>query len=779
MLVKTLPEYSGNINTGNIKETVQVYRDNYGIPYVYTQNEHDMYFALGYLHAQERLFQMDLARRAGDGRLSEVLGKKTIPFDKLFRTIGLNKLVRENYKKYDEKTKLILTAYADGVNEFINTLSNKFTIEFDILGYQPYKWEPEHSLLIAKLMAWELNISWWTDIAFTHLIQKLGMDKVKDVLPEFDENGPTIIPDNINSYANLPMELIKVDREFRKFIGAVGTHIGSNNWVINGNHSTSGKPIIANDPHLSFTAPGKWYFAVLRSSGFAGEGFTLPGVPGIVIGKNKNVSWVLTNVMADDADFYVEKLDSSKTHYLLDNKWLSLNVFTDTISVKDSGDVVFTIKTNHRGPIISGIHNYNKLYPNEQQNKADVSMRWTALSYTNEMLAFYKINHAKNWKEFNDGVSYFVSPGQNFVYADDKGNIGYVAGVRLPIRKNNSPSFVFDGTKSESDWKGFVTFKENPRLFNPTQGFIASANNKTLKNYKYHISNIWEPTSRIKRITELLESKEVHSVDDFEKYQNDFYSHYAKRIVPYILDAFNNYDINNENLKTALQILEQWDYVFDASSQVPAIYSVFYNYLLKNIFEDEMGENLFHEYIFVANVPYRVVPKLLRENKSAWFDNVTTEEIEDRDFIIRKSLIDAIKYLEENYNKKIDYWQWGKLHKVLFKHFFHGASELLDKLFDIGPFKIGGDGTTVFNTEYSLNKPYLNKLGPSMRYIYDFDNPDIINMILPTGQAGNFFSDHYDDMTQMWLDGKYLKININSEYIKNSDYELMELIPTK
>ncbi len=778
-LQQSLPDYSGNHSVGLIKNEVQIFRDEFAIPRIYAENDDDLYFALGYVHAQERLFQMDLTRRAGQGKLSEILGTKTIPFDKMFRTLGLNELVERTLRKYDETTKNILVSYSNGVNEFIKNNPSKLTIEFDILGYKPDLWKPEHSLLITKLMAWELNISWWSDIAFTHLIQKLGAEKVKDIIPSYEENAPTIIPEKLKELSAIPLDFINVDREFRKFSGAVGTHIGSNNWVVNGSRSNSGKPIIANDPHLSFAVPGKWYVVSLRSPNTEVDGYTLAGVPGVVIGKNKNISWVLTNVMADDADFYAEKLDSLKENYFYNNTWQPLDIITDTISVKDFLDVIFTIRKNHRGPIISDIHNYKKLFPNEEQNKADISMRWTALDESFELTAFYKINHAKNWKDFNDGVKDFIAPGQNFVYADDQGNIGYIAGVKLPKRKNNSPSFVFDGADVESDWTGFVPFSENPKLYNPPQGYIASANNKTIKDYPYHISNIWEPPSRIKRITELLNEKEIHSKEDFKNYQNDFNSHYAKQIVPYIIAAFKDYNVSDKNLSVALDILKTWDFTFEASNQVPTIYSVFFQFLLKNIFEDEMGENLFREYLFVANVPYRTVPVLLKENKSKWFDDVNTKITESRDDIIRKSLREAIDYLEIELNKDITYWQWGKLHKVLFKHFFHGQNAILDKLLDIGPFEIGGDGTTVFNTEYSFQKSYDNKLGPSMRFIYDFAEPEKFEMILPNGQSGHFMSEHYKDMTELWLTGKYIEVNTNEEYVKNFDYDLLKLIPIK
>lgn len=779
MLQSSLPKYSGALTSVNCINNIDIYRDNHAVAYIDAKNDYDVYFALGFVHAQERLFQMDLSRRAGEGRLSEIFGNKTTFYDKLFRTIGLNELVKKNFENYDEKTQNILISYSNGVNHFIENFPEKYTIEFDILGYEPYLWKPEHSLLIAKLMAWELNISWWSDVAFTHLIQKLGEEKVKDILPNFDENGPTIIPPETKKYSLIPLDLINIDKKFRKFLGSVGTHIGSNNWVVNGNKSESGKPIIANDPHLGFAVPGKWYVASLQSPNISIDGFTLPGIPGVVIGKNKNISWVLTNVMADEADFYVEKLDSNEINYFFKEEWIPLQTKVDTIIVKDSSDVIFEVKKNHRGPIISDIHNYNKLFPNDIQKSAAISMKWSALDFSNEILAFHKINTASNWDEFRDGLSLFHTPGQNFVYADSSGNIGYTAGVKLPKRKNDSPSFIYDGTTDKYDWDDYVPFSENPQLFNPSENYIASANNKTIMEYPYHISNVWEPDSRIIRITELLNSKEKHCINDFKKYQVDFYSHYAKKMLPYIFNAFVNYEINDPNIKSALKILKQWDFVMSEQSQVPSVYAVFFQHLLSNIFKDELGEELFREYVFLANIPLRVVPKLLEENQSDWFDNISTKIVEDRDEIIRLSFIQAIEYLEKELGQDLKYWQWGKIHKVTFKHFFHGSSFLLDMLLDIGPYEIGGDGTTIFNSEYYLSEPYENKLGPSMRYIYDFSNPDEFEFILPTGQSGHFFSDHYSDMTKFWLDGKYIKVNTNRDTLKNSEYYLLTLSPTR
>lgn len=792
ILKKSLPQYEGEINVKGITSRVNIYRDSSAIPLIIAENDEDLAFALGYVHAQERLFQMDLARRAGEGRLSEVFGSRTIPFDKMFRTIGLYKVVENSLPKLNPTSKKILFAYSKGVNSYILNAKGKYPIEFDVLGYDPYPWKPEHSLLIAKLMAWELNISWWSDIAFSNLIQKLGTEKGKELLPDFPENAPTIIPNELKSFANISTDLIEIDKKFRDFFGLTGTHIGSNNWVINGKISQSNKPIIANDPHLGFTAPGKWFFAILRSKDWNVEGFTIPGLPAVVIGKNENIAWAMTNVMTDDADFYIEKTDSSGTKYLLNNQWKDFVTYQDSFAVKDSSHYKFTIRKNFRGPIISDVHLFNLLYPKNGKVNSTISMRWTALEFSDELFAAISLNKAKNWEDFKLALKHFTVPGQNFIYADKNGNIGYVCATKLPIRTSSSPTLVYDGSTDEFDWKGYVPYEEMPKLFNPSQNFIATANNKVVKNFRFHISNVWEPSSRIERITELLKSQSKHSVKDFERYQLDFFSPYAKEIVPYVLNAFKNAKINDKNLKTALELLDNWNYEMTASSQVPTIYLHFYHQLIKNIFEDELGSDLLKEYVILANIPYRIIQKYLKENSSPFFDNIKTPQIENRDDIIRQSFVEALNELEIKYGKEIYAWQWGNIHKVKFSHMFSGASSLLDKLIDIGPFEIGGDGTTVFNTEYSFSEiyekerdfskprrsePYQNILGPSMRYIFDFADPDNFYMILPTGQAGHFMNPHYNDMTELWLKGKYKKIPLNNERFIKLSTGLLKLIP--
>ncbi len=786
MLVSSLPEYEGEITAPGISGDIEIYRDSLAIPYILANSDEDVSFALGYLHAQERLFSMDIVRRAGEGRMSEVFGPQTIPFDKMFLTIGLKKFAEENYSRITPEVKKILEAYSRGVNYFIQNSKDNLPVEFDVLGYEPYPWKPEHSLIIIRMMAWQLNISWWSDFTFAELVQKFGADKVKEILPDYPENAPTIIPPQLKNL-KLNNGFVKTDKAFRSFMGFTGTHIGSNNWVVKGNLSSSGKPIIANDPHLHYSAPGIWYAAVIKSPDWNAAGVTLPGVPGVVIGKNENISWVLTNIMADDCDFYSERIDSSGSKYFLNGEWKDLLTRTEKIKVKDSTDITITIRSTHRGPLITDIHLASILYNDKGIGTPSLSMKWIGNIFSDELSGFYAINKAKNWDEFKTAVSRFSVPGQNFIYADKNGNIGYFFGARLPIRKSNSPTMIYDGTTDAFDWKGFIPQNEIPFLFNPPYDFIASANNKTLRNFPYHISNVWEPPSRYERIIELLSSKKNHSVDDFKKYQMDIVSPHARKITAYILSAFEGMKITDKNLSLSLELLSKWDFSMNEFSQVPAIYHMFYKHFLSNVYRDEMGDDLFNEFVFVANIPFRSIIQLLQNPSSSWFDNVQTSGFETRNDIIRKSLVDALSELEKKFGKDLSGWQWGKLHKVVFPHAFARVSPILDNFVNIGPYSISGDGTTLFNTEYPFyegikevprfnHQPFENILGPSMRYIFDFAKPDEFYLVLITGQSGHIMSVHYDDMAEMWREGFYMKIRTDEVSIKSGDKQVFRIL---
>jgi penicillin G amidase len=787
MLKSSLPKYSGTEQTNEIKDDLYIYRDSMAVPYIVAQDDEDAAFGLGYVHAQERIFTMDIARRAGEGKLSEIFGKSAVPFDAMFKTIGIERTVKKIIAQMSPGEINILQAYSNGVNKYLRDYKGKYPVEFDVLGYDPANWTPTDCIVIGRMMAWELNLSWWTDYAYTQLAQKVGAQKLEEIIPTYPEDAPFVVPEEIKKYPKISDSFIKTDREFRNFFQFYGTHLGSNNWIVDGKKSDSGKPIIANDTHLTLGAPSKWFVAVIKSKDWNASGFTLPGVPVIIIGKNENISWALTNIMQDDADFYLEKLDSTKTKYYYKNKWWNLDIIKDTIKIKDAKDTIITIRSTDHGPIISDIHPFGVLYPKEKNDSVFISMKWLGDEVSDEFKTFLEIDKAKNWKEFNEAFDSYATPGQNFIYGDKKGNIGYVFGSRLPIRDNDDFTFIFDGITDKYDWKGFVPRKDLPSMLNPKEDFIATANNKVEKDFKYHISNFWEPASRIERIDDLLTSKNKFSAEDFMNYQMDFVSPYAKQITKYILAAFKNVKILDNDLSLTLKLFSDWNYEMNQYSQVPTIYAVFLNHLIRNIYRDEMGDDLFNEFQFTTNTVYRSLLKVLSDPSNSWFDNINTPKKETENEIIRQSMNETLDGLEAKFGGNISTWQWGKLHKVTFKHLFSGHSTLIDKFIDIGPFGIGGDGTTIFNTEYPFYKSlkdypefshteFENTVGPVMRYIFDFSKPNQFYMILTTGESGNVFSHHYKDMTRMWLEGKYLTVKTDLQSIEKNKNNLLHFI---
>ncbi len=773
LVTKSFPTVDGELRVAGLESDVTIQRDDYGVPHIAAKNEHDLFFAQGYVHAQDRLWQMDISRRAGQGRLSEILGSSALKFDRLFRTVGLLRIAEKLEQNLHPDSRRVLEAYSDGVNAFIESHHGKYPIEFDMLNYSPEKWKPVHSLLVARLMAWELNISWYTDLVLGDLYKTLGEEKAREIFPTYPENAPVIVPKDLHAkyLSQDMMRLIDVDMEFRKFFGTTGTHIGSNAWVVGPEKSVSGKAMLASDPHLGFSTPSKWYEVHLRGGEMNVAGVSLPGTPMIVIGHNQRIAWGLTNVMADDADFYIEMTNSSGEYFFKDT-WRPMTVVQDTIFVKDSSSVILVTKSTHHGPVINDVNAAGSM-----TKDVLMTMRWTGQDVSDELYSLILINKAKDWTEFKNGVKEFTVPGQNFVYADINGNIGYVAGVRLPIRSAQNPTLPMPGWTGQYDWTGFVPFEQLPSLYNPPQHYIATANNKmTDRTFPYHISNLWEPPSRIQRIDEMLGKQEKFTAEDFKHMQGDYFSHFAAEMTPYILHAYDSVAVPDIEVQTALSYFRNWHFRFSGDDVPTTLFHVFFTHLLRNIFLDKMGEAMFLKYIFIANIPYRVVPVLMHNPSSDWFDDKSTPQIETRDVIIRRSLEQAIQELKASLGGEMKTWQWGLIHTITFRHPL-GSHPPLGVVFNIGPFPIGGSGTTVNNGEYYLADPYQVTLGPSTRQIVDFSDLDGALSVIPTGQSGQPMHEHYSDQTPLWLSGEYHTMPLDSAHVAAATRHTLRLLP--
>lgn len=782
ILKQSVPSYEGTIQAPGLKGETQIWFDSLGVPYIQASDETDAAYALGYLHAQERLFQMELGRRAGLGRLSEVIGEKTVKFDQLFRTVGIERTARKILEQTPAETRKMLEAYSEGVNTYIRLNQSRLPVEFDILGYIPEEWQPLHSIIMMRMMAWELNIAWWQDISLTLAVEKAGEEKRSDLIPAFPDEAPLISSLNVKSTAGHNFSFFDIASDYREFAGIKGSQTGSNNWVVAPSRSASGSAILASDPHLSLQQPGKWYLAVMRAGSLNVSGVTLPGIPAVVIGKNDSIAWGLTNVMADDADFYSVLLTRDRKGYIVDGDTLPLTVIDTEILIKKQEPLPYRIYITEFGPVVSAVHPHNS-DSSEAGYLREIAMKWTGNDISDEYLAAYKLNRAGNLNEFRTAVSHFKVPGQNFVYGDRKGNIAYYSGAGIPARGEGDPKMILEGTTRKTQWKGYIPFTDLPSAVNSPQGYIATANNRT-KITPFYISSLWEPSSRIERINRLLSDKEKHSAEDFMRYQNDRISFYAEKVTPYILAAFSGVKVQDNNLKELLELLEAWDYSFDPLSQTPAVYSVFLYKFYENTLKDELGAELLNQYSRIANVPLKIMFQLIKNPAAPVFDDVSTPQVENRDDIIRKSLNDALNYLESRFGEKIAAWQWGEVHTLTLKHFFSGSNELLDRFINDGPHPVGGDGTTLNLGEYPFYrydsfgkaKEFENQVGPSMRFICDFSLPDQFFYSTTGGQSGNSMSDHYKDLTRYWLDGKYISVKTDPEsFTKNK--KMLRLIP--
>lgn len=750
-LTKSFAPTSGSLPLHGLTAPVEVLRDEYGTPHIHAQNEHDLLLALGYVHAQDRLWQMDMARRLGLGRLSEVLGEKTVQFDRMFRIVGLRQVAEATEARLSPAFQERMEAYADGVNEYIRQHKGKYPVEFDMLGYEPELWRPLHTVLLGKVMAWEMNLSWWTDVTYGAIANRIGIERAMELYPDFPGTAiPQVSADVWKAYAGLEKGYLHTAQEFAETCGTASLLGGSNAWAVAPSRSEDGGVLLANDTHLQLQAPSQWYEVYLDAPGFSVGGMSIAGIPAIVAGRNGRIAWGITNAMADDADFFIEKVDSSDVNkYSYDGQWQQMTVHTEEIPVRGGESVPVTIRSTVHGPIVTDIQTMlQKVHP-----PFVASMRWTGADPDDQLEAFDQINRARTWQEFTAALKNYPGPGQNFVYGDVDGNIGYYCALKLPIREQKNTLFPQAGWTRDSEWKGYVPFEQLPHLFAPPDGYVASANNKLVDNsYPYHISDLWEPSSRILRLRYVLGNDSTgFTVDDFQRLQVDDFSTFAQDLLPLIINAAQDSSFTDSDKERIVEYLRNWNCRFAREDAATTIFQQFFVRLLYNTYADELGEDLFHDWVILSNVPVRVTQQLLRDGTSHWFDDVRTPEIETRDMIIRKSLQEAVLMLRAKCGNDMKTWRWGDVHTVTLRHPF-GFVKPLDKVFNIGPYPAAGGTTAIVSGEFSFNDPFAVTVGPSFRQIFDMKTGEI-RSVVPGGASGQVYHQHYRDQVEMWLNG--------------------------
>ncbi|MBC8144968.1 MAG: penicillin acylase family protein, partial [bacterium] len=740
----------------------------------------------------DRLWQMDMIRRAGEGRLSEVFGRATIGYDAMLRTIGFKRVADDILRQMPKPTRTALDAYALGVNAFIASHGGRLPMEFDALGYVPEPWTPLHSVLVSRLLAWELNTSFWTDAVFGAMRGRVDSLLLLDILPSYPTDAPTIVPggqrpeadieiapvpaprdtarptvpaDSTNrETASLSLGVLQLERSMREFLGINGSHIGSNAWAIAPSRAAAGRAMLANDPHLMHTAPGRWFQVVMIIGEEHRAGVTIPGIPFIVIGRNDHIAWGMTALMADETDFYIERLDSAKgTSALHDGKWEPLRSIRDTITVKDSaGRVPFVIRISRHGPIISDVHPFATTYPVEDTlalprdtnsflARQTVAMRWRGNDVSQDIAAFHRINTAKTLQQFTAASRLGGVPSIAFVYADARGHVAFVPSARVPVRGDGNPNLPMPGWESRFNWKGTIPMEKLPRLVDPERGWIACGNNKIANGLPFSLGDQWEDPSRAIRLEHLLDEGSRFEVVDFVQMQGDVQSPQMRTMVNYLLNAFADSARQRPLVREALARMRSWDGTMEAGSAEAAIAAVWFQTLIEKTYRDELGPILFAHYVQTAQLPIKSMRKHAR-TESQWFDNIATRNVrETRDMTMRTALGEALAWLQRRFpTSKMDGWRYGSFHTLSMPHPF-GQEAQLRSIVNVGPLELGGSNTTLNNAEWDFNRAYNVRLGPSMRQIVDFaDTSVFLRSIVTTGTSGQPLSQFYSNQTILW-----------------------------
>ncbi|MFP4060478.1 MAG: penicillin acylase family protein [Bacteroidales bacterium] len=769
---KGLPDYNENISLANLKEEVIVYRDSFAIPHVYAKNEHDLYLATGYILAQDRLWQMDLLRRVTLGRLSEIFGSDFKDTDLLLRALRYSKKSEMLMDSVSAEIKSTLYAFAEGVNQYITSRENDLPLEFKLLGYQPEPWEPIHSLNLIGYMAWDLKAG-WNEIVLEEIKQKIDSSLYKELLPDLTSRKSFVFPEYTRdtSYTAL---FKNVHSKF-KVLEDMGLHVftGSNNWAVSGRKSITGKPLLANDMHLSLNTPGIWYQIHQHVEGRINvTGLLLPGQPLVIVGHNDSIAWGMTNTYVDNLDFYEEKIHpDDSTKYLYNDKWLDITFQPEIILTKEGETIKDTLKFTHRGAIVSRFKNTG--------DKA-ISMHWTGDEYSNEMRTIYLLNRAKNWKEFKNALTSFKSISQNIAYADAEGNIGLFCAAGIPIRNRDEQSFILPGWTDKYDWQGMVPFDKLPYSFNPPNGYVSSANNKTVpEDYPYYIGQWYSMPYRIDRIREMLEAKEKLSISDFREMQNDKRSLLAEKIVPRLLEVLKKVDNIDDMEQKVSRMMEKWKSEMKQDTPEPLIFEMFYLKLKENIFSDELGKDLYTKFLCTNSIARNAMHNVWNNPKSEWYDDVNTSGKENMDDIIYSAFMSAIHAIDSITGEgEPEKWQWGKLHTLTLQHPL-GSVKILDKIFDLnrGPYRVGGSTNTVCPFSFNYTNPFIVNHGASHRSIYSTGNWNESITVIPTGNSGIVSSKHYCDQTSLYLKGMYHTDYYDKNRIEASKKYVMTFSP--
>lgn len=778
---RPLPQKSGTLSLRGLHELVEVITDNYGVPHIYAQNEDDLFFAQGYMHAQERLWQMEFNRRLGSGRLSELFGSVALETDRFCRRLGLHRSAAAEVPLLSEHNKRVLNSYSQGVNAFIEQNANKLSVEFTLLRCKPAPWQPADTIQWAKMMGWNLGGNWETEIIRARLVAKLGAERAAQLEAGYDSSHPLIVPPGVE-YQGINADLLEQYAQIKEMSG-FGTMGGSNNWVVDGTMTATGAPILCNDPHLGQAAPSIWYECHLVAGDIDAVGASFPGTPGVVIGHNQHIAWGVTNAVSDVEDLYIEKFNpDNPRQYEYQGAWEEAQIFREEIQVKGQQEsVIEEVRVTRHGPILTAMppltNNKHTDGTENAPSETPLALRWTGLEQCRILSSVQKLNRATHWEEFREALHDWDVPPQNFVYADREGNIGYVMAGAIPLRTKGQALLPLPGWTGEYEWTGQIPFDELPQTYNPEQHFIATANNRVVDDsYPYYISNEWLNGYRAQRIRDLLASNpQKLTVADMATIQADQYALPALEIVPHILRLPATSPLE----QAAQEILSTWDYKLTPESIGAALYTTFLRKLERIVLDPLLGddEELLNGYLGVGTTllatqngyASRIKPlliRLLKEQNDAWFEHSTIVNGPKSWQDALSSALDAtIHELSIRLGENILRWHYGALHKMTYNHPL-GAVKALAPFFNRGPYPVGGDSDTVNMGATLPNQPDVVITVPSYRQIVDLADLSASRSAHAPGQSGHPASKHYDDFIQMWLEVQHHPMLFEREKIE-------------
>ena len=782
----SLAPTDGIVTAKGLKQEVRILRDRWGVPHIFASNSDDLFFALGYTHAQERLWQMEFNRRLAAGTLSEMLGEVTLDIDVFMRTVGLRRTAeaaaRLMQKEGDDFTVGINTAYVEGINEFIKGRADTLPFEFAALSWQPCDWTLSDVFVCSLLVLWQLSMNWGIEILRGDVVERLGEKRARELFPSYPSEASLVVASQRQS-SDIAAYLLNLQKKVVGRTGPDSASAGSNNWVIDGSKSTTGMPILANDPHLPLGTPSIWYEAHLVAPGFNVIGVTLPGTTGVVIGHNERVAWGFTNLYADVQDMYVEQFNPDNRHqYLFEGKWEEAESCLEEFHVRGSAQpVTREVLITRHGPIMDSVMVGLAKPEIKRWPRQALALRWTGHDPHNIVLlaqGFMKLNRARNWEEFREALRMVLCLSQNIVYADVDGNIGYQATGLVPIRAKGQGLVPVPGWTGEYEWQGYIPFEELPSAFNPPTHFLATANNKIVhEDYPYLITHDWETPHRVRRIVQLLTDKDKLSTEDFMKMQADVYSLWAKDLVPFLARL----KAQNDRQGRALEHIRAWDLRMDKDSVAATILHVWYMKLARNILIEKLGPDLYEHYFMkqlgLSEHHFLAILQVLEYHDSYWLGSGPVSNLEKRDKLVQLSLEQALEELTETLGSDMSTWRWGRLHTATFRHRL-GIAPPLDQVLNAGPVEVGGDWSTINRGIFDYSGGFGTLAIASYRQIVDLGNLSNSVAMHSPGQSGQPASDHYRDFVEPWAEVRYHPMLFDRAAIEKQAKELLKLIPT-